>query len=342
MFLLDDGKRPVIPRTEMTYPGHNPKLHRNAASAEKSPVDHVMADFEDACPYEFKGEKSRAVTVEALNTLDFGNKVVTVRPNNIKSPFFVGDMEAIFLGAPDKFHGIVLPKSQGPEDIHYVHNVIDDLERRGGWSRRVGIEALIETPKALIKAYDIATASDRMVGLIFGIADFAANLGIREAMVDQNRNFHYAKQSMVVAAKAAGLHAIDNVYLQLVRKDDSEQDKARIEAGLREKNVGSQQLGMDGTWVVHPQQAEICNQCYGPTEEQVSFAKRVIELYHQQGGGSMADPETGEMIDEATIKIALMDLAKAVQAGQVEAAYLAEYARKSAEVTGYDIVAGTH
>jgi len=342
MFLLDDGKRPVIPRTEMTYPGHNPKLHRNAASAEKSPVDHVMADFEDACPYEFKGEKSRAVTVEALNTLDFGNKVVTVRPNNIKSPFFVGDLEAIFLGAPDKFHGIVLPKSQGPEDIHYVHNVIDDLERRGGWSRRVGIEALIETPKSLIKAYDIATASDRMVGLIFGIADFAANLGIREAMVDQNRNFHYAKQSMVVAAKAAGLHAIDNVYLQLVRKDDSAEDKARIEAGLREKNVGSQQLGMDGTWVVHPQQAEICNQCYGPTEEQVSFAKRVIELYHQQGGGSMADPETGEMIDEATIKIALMDLAKAVQAGQVEASYLAEYARKSAEVTGYDIVAGTH
>ena len=338
MFVLDGGKRLVIPRTEMTYPGHNPKLHRNAASAEKSPVDHVMADFEDACPYEFKGDKSRAVTVEALNTLDFGSKVVTVRPNNIKSPFFVGDMEAIFLGAPDRFHGIVLPKSQGPEDIHYVHQVIEDLERRGGWTQRVQIEALIETPKALIHAYDIATASDRMAGLIFGIADFAANLGIREAMVDQNRNFHYSKQSMVVAAKAAGLHAIDNVYLKLVRKDDSTEKKAAIEAGLREKNVGSQLLGMDGTWVVHPQQAEICNQCYGATDEQIAFAKRVTELYHEQGGGSMADPETGEMIDEATIKIAIMDLAKGVQSGQVEATYLTEYAAKSAAITGYDIL----
>src|SRR5690242_21429113 len=82
MFVLENGKRFVIPRTEMTYPGHNMKLHQNAADAKKSPVDHVMADFEDACPYEFKGEKSRKVMVEALTTLDFGKKVVTVRPNN--------------------------------------------------------------------------------------------------------------------------------------------------------------------------------------------------------------------------------------------------------------------
>src|SRR5271168_2036002 len=101
MFILDQGTRVVIPRTEMTYPGHNMKLHQNAADPVKAPVDHVMADFEDACPYEFKGEKSRKVMVEALNTLDFGKKVVTVRPNNIHSKFFKGDMEAIVLGAPN-------------------------------------------------------------------------------------------------------------------------------------------------------------------------------------------------------------------------------------------------
>ena len=90
MFVLDNGKRFVIPRTEMTYPGHNMKLHQNAADPVKSPVDHVMADFEDACPYEFKGEKSRKVMVEALNTLDFGKKIVTVRPNNIHSTVLQG------------------------------------------------------------------------------------------------------------------------------------------------------------------------------------------------------------------------------------------------------------
>lgn len=338
MFVVDGGKRFVIPRTEMTYPGHSMKLHQNAADPAKSPVDHVMADFEDACPYEFKGEKSRKVMVEALSTLDYGKKVVTVRPNNIQSPFFVGDLEAVVLGAPNRFHGIILPKTHGPEDILYLSKLLDDLERRGGWTYRLQIEALIEIPRALIHAYEIATASDRMAGLIFGIADFAATMGIREIVERQNRNFHYAKQSMVVAAKAAGLHAIDNVYLRFPRKENTAEQNAEIERGLREKNLGSAELGMDGTWVIHPAQAKICNDCYTPTEEQVAYAKRVCGLYHQKGGGSMPDPETGEMIDEATIKIALMDLAKAAQAGTVTYEYLAEMAAKSKAITGYDIL----
>src|ERR1035437_8505670 len=281
MYVLDKGARFVVPRTELTYPGHNMKLHVTAADAVKAPVDHVMADFEDACPYEFKGDKSRKVMVEALNTLDFGKKVVTVRPNNIHSKFFKGDMEAIVLGAPNRFHGIMLPKTRGPEEIGEVSKLLDDLEKRGGWNYRLQIESLIETPHALIKAYEIATASDRMCGLVFGIADFAANLGIREIVEHQNQNFHYAKQAMVVAAKAAGLHAIDNVYLRLVRKDDSAEQVNKIEAGLREKNMGAAALGMDGTWVIHPQQAKIANQCFSPSIDQVEEARRVIKLYHE-------------------------------------------------------------
>jgi citrate lyase subunit beta/citryl-CoA lyase len=338
MFVLDKGTRFVIPRTEMTYPGHSLKLHQNAADPVKSPVDHVMADFEDACPYEFKGEKSRKVMVEALNTLDFGAKVVTVRPNNIHSPFFKGDLEAIVLGAPNRFHGIILPKTRGPEEIRETAKLLDDLEKRAGWTYPIQIESLIETPQALVRAYDIATASPRMCGLIFGIADFAANLGVREIVENQNQNFHYAKQSMVVAAKAAGLHAVDNVYLRLWRKDDTPERIAELQKGLREKNTGAANLGMDGTWVIHPQQAEICNACYTPSQEQVDEARRVIRLYHEKGGGSMADPKTGEMIDEATIKIALMDLAKGAQAGMVDAAELRDWSGKSKAITGYDIL----
>jgi citrate lyase subunit beta/citryl-CoA lyase len=338
MFVLDGGKRFVIPRTEMTYPGHDMKLHRNAADPAKSPVDHVMADFEDACPYEFKGPRSREVVVEALNSLDFGKKVVTVRPNNILSKFFLGDLEAIVRGAPNRFHGIVLPKTSGPEDVVYVSKLLDSLEREAGWEYPLQIESLIETPRAILNAHAIATASPRMAGLIFGIADFAATLGVRDIVDDQNVNFLYAKQAVVIAAKAAGLHAVDNVYLKLARKDDTAQRIAEIEAGLRAKNTGAANLGMDGTWVIHPQQAAICNECYTPNETQVAYAKRVTELYHERGGGSMADPESGEMIDEATIKIALVDLAKAVQAGRVSAAYLTEQAAKSKAITGYDIL----
>ncbi|HKV55358.1 MAG TPA: CoA ester lyase [Candidatus Binataceae bacterium] len=338
MFVLDKGARFVIPRTEMTYPGHSMKLHQNAADADKCPVDHVMADFEDACPYEFKGEKSRKVMVEALNTLDFGNKVVTIRPNNIHSKFFRGDLEAVVLGAPNRFHGIILPKTRGPEEIRETSKLLDDLEKRAGWKYRIQIESLVETPQALIRSYEIATASDRMCGLIFGIADFAANLGVREIVENQNQNFHYAKQSMVVAAKAAGLHAVDNVYLRLWRKEDSPARVTELQAGLRERNRGAASLGMDGTWVIHPQQAPICNECYTPSREQVDEAVRVMRLYHEKGGGSMADPKTGEMIDEATIKIGLMDLAKGAQAGMVTQADLREWAEKSRSITGYDIL----
>src|SRR5580658_1884472 len=277
MYVLNNGTRFVIPRTEMTYPGHNMKLHQTAADPVKAPLDHVMADFDDACPYEFKGPKSHKVMVEALNTLDFGRKVVTVRPNNIHSPFFKGDMEAIVLGAPNRFHGIMLPKTRGPEEM-------------------------------------------------------------REIVENQNQNFHYAKQSMVVAAKAAGLHAIDNVYLRLWRKEDSPAKVAELQRGLREKNVGAANLGMDGTWVIHPQQAEIANACYTPSAEQVEDARRVVTLYHEKGGGSMADPKSGEMIDEATIKIALMDLAKGAQAGIVSEKELKEWSEKSRSITGYDIL----
>lgn len=335
MYVLQKLNRFVIPRTELTYPCHQLKMHQNAATA---PVDHVMPDFEDACPYEFKGEPSRQTMVEALNTVDFGQKAIAIRPNNIQSKFFLGDLEAIMLGAPDKFHGIILPKTEHPEDIIYLSKLLDALEQQGGWTTRVQIEALIETPLAIVNAYQIATASERMAGLIFGIADFAAAMGVRENVENQNENFHYAKQATVVAAKAAGLHAIDNAWLRLVRKDTPQDEAKKIYDGLRQKSIGSRDLGMDGTWVIHPQQAEIANEVFTPTDEEVEEAKHAVEYYHQQGGGSVYEPKYGKFHDEATIKAMLVDLAKAVQAGKLDPAWLAAQAAKSKEVTGYDIL----
>src|SRR5208283_5514984 len=147
-----------------------------------------------------------------------------------------------------------------------------------------------------------------------------------------------SKQAVVVAAKAAGLHAIDNVYLRLWRNTDSPERVKELQAALREKNTGAANLGMDGTWVIHPQQAEIANACYTPSQEQIDEARRVVKLYHEKGGGSMADPKSGEMIDEATIKIALMDLAKGAQAGIVSEKELKEWSDKSRAITGYDIL----
>jgi citrate lyase subunit beta/citryl-CoA lyase len=335
MYVLQKLGRFVIPRTELTYPSHQLKMHQNAATA---PVDHVMPDFEDACPYEYKGEQSRQTMVEALNTVDFGHKVIAIRPNNIRSKYFLGDIEAIMTGAPDRFHGIILPKTEQPEDIVYLSKLLDAYEDEAGWTTNVQIEALIETPLGVINAYKIATASERMAGLIFGIADFAAAMGVRENVEGQNQNFHYAKQATVVAAKAAGLHAVDNAWLRLVRKDTPEAEANDIYEGLRRKNIEAANLGMDGTWVIHPQQAEIANEVFTPADDVIEKTKGAIEYYHKAGGGSIYNPETGEFDDEATIKAKLVDLAKAVQAGKLDPGWLDAQAAKSKEVSGYDIL----
>jgi len=335
MYVMQKLNRFVIPRTELTYPAHTLKMNEKAAQA---PVDHVMPDFEDACPYDFKGDPSRQTLVEALNTFDFGGKVIAIRPNNIRSKYFLGDIQAIMLGAPDRFHGIILPKTETPEDIVHLSRLLDALEEQGGWATHVQIEALIETPLAVVNAHKIATSSPRMAGLIFGIADFSASMGVREMIDNQNQNFHYAKQATVVAAKAAGLHAVDNAFLRLVRPDTPAEEADKIYAQLRKKNEESRDLGMDGTWVIHPQQAEVANDVFTPSEEQIEATKRSLEVYHRLGGGSIADPETGEFYDEATTKGMLMQLAKAAQGGKVSYDYLAELSAKSKEVSGYDIL----
>jgi len=335
MYVMQKLNRFVIPRTELTYPAHTLKMNEKAAQA---PVDHVMPDFEDACPYDFKGDPSRQTLVEALNTFDFGGKVIAIRPNNIRSKYFLGDIQAIMLGAPDRFHGIILPKTETAEDIVHLSRLLDALEVQGGWTTHVQIEALIETPLAVVNAYKIATSSPRMAGLIFGIADFSAAMGVREMIDNQNQNFHYAKQATVVAAKAAGLHAVDNAFLRLVRPDTPADEADKIYAQLRKKNEESRDLGMDGTWVIHPQQAEVANAVFTPSDEQIEATKRSLEVYHRLGGGSIADPETGEFYDEATTKGMLMQLAKAAQGGKVSYDYLAELSAKSKEVSGYDIL----
>ena len=178
-----------------------------------------------------------------------------------------------------------------------------------------------------------------MAGLIFGIADYAAELGADpDLLLDrQNEVFYYEKKATVTAAKAAGLHAIDNVYLKIWRKDDPPEVMKQVDEGLRRKNEGAAAIGMDGTWVIHPQQAQIANECYTPTKKQIEEAKYQLGFYHEMGGGSMFDPKTGQMIDEATAKIALMRISKAYMAGLVDKEYVDSMAEKSRSITGYDI-----
>jgi citrate lyase subunit beta / citryl-CoA lyase len=321
------AKAITVRRSELTLPGHMMKFLEKAASSE---ADEIMADCEDACPLSAKGDEVRGVIVEAFTTLDWGDKFVTFRPNNTQSPFFEGDLEAVVKGAVDKFHGVIVPKTFQPSQIEQVDELLTKFEAQSGWSYKIQIEALIETAQAVENAYQIATASDRMASLIFGIADYAADIGVGDAYTDQNIRFLYAKQRVINAAKAAGLDAIDNVHLQLRDLD-----------ALRRYSAESAGYGFDGRWALTPNHLAIINETYTPTDEQIEHAKKVVELYEQadteQKLGAIVDPDNGEMIDEATIKIAFKQLLKGYKAGKVEEAFM-QKATRSSEQTGYNFL----
>lgn len=317
----------TVRRSELTLPGHLMKFLEKAASSE---ADEIMADCEDACPLSAKGDEVRRVIVEAFTGLDWGNKFVTFRPNNQQSPFHEGDMEYVVTNAVDCFDGIILPKIFEPEQIERADELLTKLEARSGWKRKLRIEALIETALGVENAFRIATASDRMDSLIFGIADYAADIGIADAYNDQNIRFLFAKQRVINAAKAAGIDAIDNVHLQLKDLD-----------ALRRYSTESMGYGFDGRWALTPTHLPIVNEVYTPTDEQLEHALKVVELYEKADEedrlGAIVDPDNGEMIDEATIKMAFKQLLKGYKAGKVEEAVLAK-AQRSAEHTGYNFL----
>lgn len=316
----------TIRRSELTLPGHLMRLLEKAAASE---ADEIMADCEDACPLSAKGHEVRSRIVEAFTTLDWGSKFVTFRPNNTQSPFFEGDLEEVVSGAVDCFHGVIIPKVFQPEQVERVDELLTRLEAQAGWTRRLQIEVLIETALGVENAFRIAMASDRMASLIFGIADYAADIGIAEAMENQNIRFLYAKQRVINAAKAAGIDAIDNIHIQF-------RDLAGLEAVAKE----SAGYGFDGKWAIHPSHLPVINAAFAPSPAQIAQAAKVVRLYEEadlRGVGSLVDPDSGEMIDEATIKMAFKLLLKGYKTGIVDAAVLRRAAR-SAAYTGYDFL----
>lgn len=317
----------TVRRSVLTLPGHQLKFHEKAAA---SAADEVMPDCEDACPLSAKGDEVRGVIVESFTTLDWSGKFVAFRPNNTESPFFEGDLEHVVKGAVDRFHGVVIPKVSRPEQIERVDELLTRFEAASGWTTKLQVEALIETALGIENAFAIATASDRMASLIFGIADYAADVGIADAYTDQNQRFLYQKGRIVNAAKAAGIDAIDNVHLAL--RD--------IEA-LRRYTAESAGLGFDGRWCITPAHIEAVNELYSPDDRQLEHARKVVELYEKadaEGLGAIVDPDNGEMIDEATIKIAFRQLLKGFRDGRVDRAFLVEATRRSAASAGYDFL----
>jgi citrate lyase subunit beta/citryl-CoA lyase len=285
---------------------------RFLAKARGLAVDEVMLDLEDSVAPDVK-PAARDLAVEALRAGGFDGKLVAVRVNGVTTPWAYQDVIAVVEGAPGAVDSLILPKVSDPAAIVWLDVLLGQLERSAGLETgRIGIEAQIEDAAGLAAVEAIAAASPRLVSLVFGPADFMASIGMRSLTVGgQPEGYafdahHYPLMRILVAAKARGLQAIDGPYAKI-----SDTDGLRAAAG----SVAA--LGYDGKWVLHPGQAEIVNEAFTPAAGDYARAVRILDAYEQatsvdRRGAVMLD---GEMIDEASRKMALAVVAKGKAAG---------------------------
>jgi citrate lyase subunit beta / citryl-CoA lyase len=221
-----------------------------------------------------------------------------VRINGTDSPWAYRDVIEIVGRGGARLDALVLPKVSSPREVIWLDVLLSQIELATGLPPgRIGIEAQIEDASGLVTVDQIAGASSRLAALVFGPADFMASLGMRSLRIGAQPAgytggdaFHYAHLRILVAARAAGLQAIDGPYAAIGDL-----------AGLRSTATSVAALGYDGKWVLHPDQIDPVNEAFSPSQEEYDRAERILEAYKaatsvHQRGAVMLD---GEMIDEA-------------------------------------------
>ena len=298
-------------RTVLAVPGSSDRF---IAKARGLGVDALFLDLEDAVAPAVKVE-SRARIVEALNTGEFAAPLLTVRVNGWESPWTYGDVIEVVTGAGSRIDALVLPKTQNAAQVQALDLLLTQVEHTAGLPiGRIGLEVQIEDAIGLLHVHEIAAASPRLQSLVFGPGDFMASLGMGGLNVGAQPAgypadaFHHVLMSILVAARAHGLQAIDGPFVAI-----------RDVEGFRRSAELSAALGYDGKWVLHPAQVEAGNQVYSPKPSDFERALRIQQAYAEAtavaGGAVGAIVVDDEMVDEAGVKLAAAIVARGRAAG---------------------------
>ncbi len=276
-------------------------------------MDEVFLDLEDAVAPAEK-EQSRTAVAQALRDGGWGSKIRAVRVNDVGTKWSYRDVVELVEQAGQHLDAIVLPKVTAPAAVSWLDLLLNQVEQAAGLpAGRIAIEAQIEDASGLAAVDAIAAASPRLESLVFGPADFMASMGMRSLTVGaqpagyaRGDAFHYAHMRILVAARAHGLQAIDGPFAAIHDLD-----------GLRAAAVSAAAIGFDGKWVLHPGQVDVVNAEFSPSQADYDRAELIIEAYEyyttvQRRGAAMLD---GEMIDEASRKMALVVVARGRAAG---------------------------
>jgi malyl-CoA/(S)-citramalyl-CoA lyase len=301
-------------------PAHLEKVRAKAGDMAKT-ADVLLGNLEDAIPADAKIAARRGF-IEMGQKFDFGTTGLWTRINALNSPWALDDITEIVAAIGNKLDVIMLPKVEGPWDIHYLDQLLAQLEARHGVTKPILIHAILETAEGVKNVDTIATASPRMHGMSLGPADLAASRAMKttrvggghpgykvladpgagERAVAQQDLWHYTIAKMVDACASAGIKAFYGPFGDIA-------DEAACEVQFRNAFL----LGCAGAWSLHPSQVAIAKKVFSPDAGEVAFAKKILDAMPDGSGVVMID---GKMQDDATWKQAkvIVDLAKQVAA----------------------------
>lgn len=285
-------------RTMMFIPGNNPGMMQDA---HVYGPDAIMLDLEDSVTVSEK-DAARLLVYNALKAVDYGETELVVRINPLNSPYGKKDVYAAIAGGASV---IRMPKTETAEDVVELEKEIEQVEKELGCEGRTQIMAAIESAQGVMNAFAIAAASKRMMGIALGAEDYCANLKTTRSKAGSE--LLYARETIVVAARAAGIDALDTVYTDL-----NDMDSFREEVRL------VKQLGFDGKSIINPRQIEIVNEVYAPTEKEIEKARAIlvgIKEAERRGSGVIA--VNGKMVDRPVVMRAQRCLDLAIASGLI-------------------------
>lgn len=285
-------------RTMMFVPGNNPGMMQDAFIYGP---DSIMLDLEDSVTLAEK-DTARLLVYNALKTIDYGGIEMVVRINPLSTPYGRKDVEAVVKAGVDV---VRMPKTETADEVRDVEAEIEKVEREIGCVGRTKIMAAIESALGVVNAYAIATASPRMMGIALGAEDYCANL--KTQRTPEGIELLLARQTIVVAARAAGIDCIDTVFSNL---NDME--------GFRREVELIKKMGFDGKSVINPRQISIVNEVFTPSQRAIDKAMAVVAAIHEaerRGSGVIA--LNGKMIDRPVVIRAQRTIDLAIAAGVI-------------------------
>ena len=292
-------------------------------------TDILLGNLEDAIPADRK-VAARAGLIRVGKELDLGPTSLWARVNSLESPWVLDDLTQLVGEIGHKLEVLMIPKVEGPWDIHYVDRLLAQLEARAGLERPLLVHAILETAQGVTNVEAIATASPRMQGMSLGPADLAASRRMKTTRVGgghpgyrvlsdpgeegapresaQQDLWHYTIGRMVDACVSAGILPFYGPFGDI-------RDVEGCEAQFRAAYL----MGCVGTWSLHPAQIDIARRVFSPDPDEVAFARKVIEAIPDGRGVHMID---GKMQDDATWKQSrvMVDLAEMLAAKDPELA----------------------